>query len=219
MLLLTSEARTWEEDVYLLPLARGPTYNIWRHQSVPGLSAYSTALLLSSAGVSCPVWFCSLGTLQWLPVAWWICFSPVALQLSGLWKTWILGAGEIAHCLKHWLFNSQHPYGGSQVFVTQFQWVQLPHTNMHAVQTPVHIKLKTNKTLDSDTFIKIVMLPCTFFGVCYQLLYCSSADWRRGLPAAVSQGFFYLQVLGLESSSSHNCSLENCRSLFSMACS
>lgn len=35
-----------------------------------------------------------------------------------------------------------------------------------------------------------------------------------------SQGFFFLQVLGLQSQfSSHNCSLENCRSLFSMACS
>lgn len=91
---------------------------------------------------------------------------------------------------------------------------------MHAGQTPMHIKLK-KKTLDNDRQIykKYLYFPCTVFvSTATILLLCWLNKVTYQQP--VSQGFFYLQVLDLQSYfSSHNCSLENCRSLFSMACS
>lgn len=94
------------------------------------------------------------------------------------------------------MFDSQHPYGGSQVFVTQFQWVQLPHTNMHAVQTPVHSKLKTNKTLDSDKFIKIVMLPCTFLWCVLPATILFLCWLKKGLTSSpLARGSFICRFL------------------------
>lgn len=145
----------WGEEEVFLPWVAGCFITSEKNQSVLGFIAYSTALLLPSEGVGCPVWFCSLDSIAVASNCLVIsalalrCFNFQNFEKLGQWR---LERGHIVYSIdcysKESGFNSHHQDSCLQVSVTQVPVDPLLNNIVPAGQTPMDIKVKKN--LDND---------------------------------------------------------------------